>query len=72
MSTSALELIESIAHMGTDCPPAMDPEAFYRYQLHTAIHRAAVALGMLRGDPEVCTCGARFDVGRYCTCSEDE
>lgn len=48
-----VEFLESIAHAGTDCPAAMDPESFYRYQLHTMMHRATSALALLRGERPV-------------------
>lgn len=37
------EALGDIAFMGGDCPPAMDPATFYRYQFYNAVGTAARA-----------------------------
>lgn len=38
------DALERIAYLGSDCPPAMSGESFYRTQLQEAIRTAAMVL----------------------------
>jgi hypothetical protein len=46
--------LDDIAHLGTDCSPADDPESFYKSQLQKAIGIAARAIAPAKPDYPRC------------------